>query len=180
MAETHTLICTGVQIKTAQTCLGLLNGDATQKLLIRRAGFINPQIPNVSPSQKHEFHINRRTATATWTPGTAITPFYHDTTNSALSSATAGYGDGGAWAGGSVDELRTFELDGDDPSGNGVLWYDWESIVPYGIVWEVGYGYSGTIDPLTLNEDEGFYIYGDGGGSVNSFIDFWCEFTNET
>jgi hypothetical protein len=167
-------------LKDAQTHLGILNGDATQKLLIRRAGFINAQTAGVSPAQEFVCHINRRTATATWTPGTAVTPFLHDTTNSALSSATTGNGDSAAWSGGSVHELRTFEVDGNDPSGNGVLWYDWEGIVPYGVVWDVGYGISGTIDPLKLNEDEGFYIYGDGGGGSSTNMDFWCEFTNET
>jgi hypothetical protein len=150
---------------------GIMNGG-TRHIKIRRVGFINNQtaaVTGVITAGELRFYTS-----ATWGSPTSVSPIAHDSTNSALSSVTAGYA--GTPGGTGPTVIRRYVWSSDEPKLTTAQNNEWETLIPLNIIWDAGYGDS-NVQPLTLNPNEGFFIWNITGAA--GLVDIWIEFTDE-
>lgn len=171
MANTWTVYLPGVTFADGKAMAGVINAG-TRLIKIRRIRFLNTQTTGVA-GQICYGDIRRYTS-ATWTGASPVTPFPHDTGNSALVDTTCGYG---GTPGGTATILRNYLWSSDEPAVGGQTIDEWETIVPFNIVWELGFGDS-SLTPLTLREDEMVIIYNYSGSTGN--VDIYITFTDES
>lgn len=151
----------------------ILNESSTRVLKIRRVGF-SPTGTAASPAGFLKMAANTYAATATLGTPTAYTPLALDTANSALSSATEGYG---GTVGGTPLALRQWLWDVDDFGATRNDFIEWSSVLPWAIVLDAGWGDT-SVQPITLREDEMFsldIVVTASAGNLSG----WCEFTDE-
>jgi hypothetical protein len=169
MADTWRATSQLVFFANSKSMLDLFNGSS-RVLRIRRAYQFNNGIVAVS-GVLTTMRIFRSVSSI---GGLAVVPVSHDTTNLALdASITAGTGrtvvDG--------DLFRQYIWSNDEPVTGGATIDEWEVMVPFAEVWDVGYG-DADVKPFTLRSGSGFNIRHQGVTAVGS-NDFEIEFTNE-
>ena len=177
MADTWTLLCSGVTFAVNETMSGIWNSSATRLLKIRRIGLINYQTV-AAAGVVCQLNIQRLTATSSWPPGVdfvAVSALPHDTDNTALDSVTSGYYGDPATTG-VTDIVRRLIWSSDEPSLSSATNDEWECLVPLNIVWDCGY-IDTNCQPLVLREDEMVWLKNIAGAA--GLLDSWYEFTNE-
>lgn len=170
MANTWNLLVQAKAFATSTVMLGLLNAG-TRVLRLRRVGVLNNQTAAVT-GVVCQFDLRYYTG-AGWTSPTSVTPVAHDSSNSALSSVTAGHA---GTPTGSSNVLRRVLWSSDEPSASAGTSDEWECLVPLNIIWDAGYG-DANVQPLTLRQNEAFFVYNTVGAA--GLADFWAEFTDE-
>lgn len=114
--------------------------------------------------------VNRTTAASA---GTSVTPVAHDTANPALEAQTTA-GTGRTITRTSV--FRQYLWSNDEPAVSGNTLDEWELLIPFGEIWNAGYGDS-NVEPLTCRAGFGVEIQQSGASAVGS-NDFEIEFTD--
>lgn len=170
MANTWTVWNQAKTFVAGGAMVGLMNAGA-RVLRVRRIGYINDQTVAVTGVVVGG-EIRRYTG-AGWTTPTALTPVSHDTTNSALSSVTAGHA--GTPTGTSA-VLRRYFASSDEPKLSTLQNNELEAIIPFGVIWDAGYGDS-NVQPLTLRTNESVIVW-NVTGAAGAFS-WYIEFTDE-
>lgn len=117
-----------------------------------------------------------RLITSTPTGGTTVTPFAHDTNNSALSASTTA-GTGRTVTESSTDIFREWIYSNDEPAvGTGTM-DEWECFVPFAEIWNAGYG-DPNVQPIVCRTTQGVHIKHQGSSAVG-VADLEIEFTDE-
>lgn len=150
---------------------GILNGGA-RVLRIARLGLLNNQTAGVTGVACF-MEIRKYPATMTWTTPTAVTPVAHDSTNSALSTVTAGHS--GTPGGSTGVSIRRIFWSSDEPSISAATSDELECFVPLNIIWDAGYG-DIDVQKMALRTGEGFLLYNTTGAV--GLVDAWGEFTD--
>lgn len=173
--NTWTLLIPNKSFSAAIVMAGIRNGSAVRLLKIRRIGLVNAQSA-AAAGVICLLDIRRYYNSVTWTAPTAFAPIFHDTTNSALVSCISGFA-GGATGGSGPDILRKVCWSSDEPTISVGTIDEWETFIPVNIIWDLGYGDSSNINPLTLRNGEMVYVYNNQGAT--GLVDVWIEFTDE-
>ena len=173
--NTWTLLIINNSFAISTVMAGIRNGSAVRLIKIRRIGLVNAQTAAVS-GIICLLDIRRYYNSVTWTAPTAFAAYPHDTTNGALVSCTTGYA-GGATGGSGPDILRKLCWSSDEPTISIATVDEWETFIPINIIWDLGYGDSSNINPLTLRNGEMVYVYNNQGAT--GLVDVWIEFTDE-
>ena len=171
MANTWTLNNTGIVFAASKVMSGILNGGA-RVLRIACMGLLNNQTAGVT-GVACLMEIRKYPATMTWTP-TAVTPIAHDSTNSALSSVSAG--NSGTPGGSTPVTLRRIFWSSDEPSISSATSDELECFVPLNVIWDAGYG-DAAVQKVAIRTGEGFILYNTTGAV--GLVDIWTEFLDE-
>lgn len=172
MANTWTLYNSGIAFAAAKVMAGILNGG-TRVLRIARMGMLNNQTAGVT-GVACLAEIRKYPATMTWGTPTAVTPVAHDSTNSALSSVTAG--NSGTPGGSTPVTLRRIFWSSDEPSISTATSDELECFVPLNVIWDAGYG-DAAVQKIAVRQNEGFNLYNTTGAA--GIVDIWTEFLDE-
>lgn len=169
--NTWRAVQTAVAFAATKDMLDVFNGGAATRVLrVRRMYQLNNGTGAVV-GVLTTMEIRRIT---TATVGTAVTPVAHDTTNSALeAAATAGTGRTITLS----DLFRRYLWSNDEPAVSGATQDEWELLIPFGEVWNAGYGDT-AVQPVVARANQGYSIYHSGASAVGS-NDFEIEFTDE-
>jgi hypothetical protein len=172
MANTWTLNNQGIVFAASKVMAGIFNAG-TRVLRIARMGLLNNQTAAIT-GVACLMEIRKYPATMTWTTPTAVVPVAHDSTNSALSSVTAG--NLGTPGGSTPAVLRRIFWSSDEPSISTATSDELECFVPLNVIWDAGYGDS-TVQKVALRTGEGFLLYNTTGAV--GLVDIWTEFLDE-
>jgi len=105
--------------------------------------------------------------------GTAVTPVAHDTNSPALEAqTTAGHNRTTTES----DVFRRFLYVNEEPVVAGVTQANWLTLIPFGEVWNAGYGDS-NIEPIVCRATQGFELLQSGSSAVGT-ADLEIEFTD--
>ena len=170
--STWTLLVQGKAFSAGGVMIGVLNGG-TRVLRLRRVYMSNVQSAAVTGVAVFG-RLIFRSATASWSSPTSVTPVAHDSTNSALSSVTAGHA--GTPSGGTASDLRRYAWSSDEPAVSGATLDELECLYPLTCFWDAGYG-DANVQPLAIRQNEMVYILNDTGAA--GLADFVMEFTDE-
>jgi hypothetical protein len=170
MANTWTLLIQGKAFSAGGVIAGILN-VASRVLRIRRIGFINYQTVAVT-GVLCAGEIRRYTG-AGWTTPTSVSPFPHDTINSALVSVTLGHA---GTPTGTPTVLRRYQWSSDEAAVSGATLDEWELLPPLGLLWDAGFG-DANVQPLVLRTNESLMIVNTVGAA--GLVDIYIEFTDE-
>jgi hypothetical protein len=151
---------------------GILNGG-TRVLRIARMGLLNNQVAGVVGVACF-MEIRKYPTAMTWTTPTAVAPVSHDSTNSALSSVTAG--NSGTPSGSTGIVLRRIFWSSDEPSISTATSDELECFVPLNVIWDAGYG-DASVQKVAVRQGEGFLLYNTTGAV--GIADIWTEFLDE-
>ena len=168
-ANTWTAYFPGVSFNNDTILCGVINNSSSKVVKIRRVRFLNAQATAVAGMVC--FGEFRRYTSATWSSYSAVSPFPHDTNNTALSDIYAGTG---GTISGTSNVLRNYIWSSDEPAVGGATVDEWETVSSFNIVWELGFG-DANLTSLTLNEDEMVCIYNMSGSTGT--VDIWITFT---
>lgn len=172
MANTWTLNNQGVAFAASKVMAGILNAG-TRVLRIARMGLLNNQTAGVTGVACF-MEIRKYPATMTWASPTAVAPVSHDSTNSALSSVTAG--NSGTPGGSTGLVLRRIFWSSDEPSISTATSDELECFVPLNVIWDAGYGDS-AVQKVAVRQNEGFLLFNTTGAA--GIVDIWAEFLDE-
>jgi len=114
----------------------------------------------------------RKYTGATLASVTAVTPVAHDSTNSALSSVTAGHA--GTIVGTPLT-LRRFIWSSDEAKLSTAQNNEWETLIPLNIIYDC-YGDT-SVQPIVLRNAEEIMVYNVSGAA--GLLDTWIEFMDE-
>lgn len=172
MANTWTLYNQGIAFAANKVMAGILNGGS-RVLRIARMGLLNNQTAGVT-GVACLAEVRKYPATMTWTTPTAVTPVAHDSTNSALSSVTAG--NSGTPGGSTAAVLRRVFWSSDEPAISSATSDELECFVPLNVIWDAGYG-DAAVQKIAVRQNEGFLLYNTTGAA--GLVDCWTEFLDE-
>ena len=170
-ANSWTLNVTGLAFAASKVMWGLLNGGS-RVLRVARIGLLNNQTAGVT-GVACLMELRKYPATMTWASPTAVAPVAHDSTNSALSSVTAG--NSGTPGGSTGVAIRRIFWSSDEPAISTATSDELECFVPLNIIWDAGYGDT-DVQKLALRTGEGFIVYNTTG--ADGLVDIWGEFTD--
>lgn len=171
MADTWRATSQAVAFASGKSMLDVFNATGTAKVIkIRRAFHFNSGTGAVTAALT-TMRLYRTTAASA---GSAVTPVKHDTSNAALDSNTT-CGTGRTIT--DSDLFRQYVWLIEEPTTTGVTQANWETLIPYGEIWNAGYGDS-TVQPVTCRSAEGFHIKQQGSSAIST-NDFEIEFTSE-
>lgn len=170
MANSWTLNVTAKTFAVS-TMWGVLNGGA-RVLRLARLGMLNNQTAAVT-GVACLLEIRKGGTAMTWATPTAVTPITHDSTNSALSSVTAGHA--GTLGGTAGLAIRRIFWSSDEPSISTATSDELECFVPLNIIWDAGYG-DVDVQKLAMRNLESAILYNTTGTA--GAADFWGEFTD--
>ena len=157
MAKTYTAAATGIAFASQKSMLGLINAHASRDDKIYRAWVLNNQ-------------------TAAVTGGTTITPVAHDTGNTSfdLTSVTC-VTNGSATETGDTP-WKTWMWSSDEPAVSTATSDELQCIIP--LLTVLDYPGDANIEPITLNQNEGFHLKHTQSTTAGSAIcDLFIEFT---
>lgn len=161
----------GITFAAAKAMAGIINAGA-RVLRVARCGLLNAQTGAVTGVATF-MEVRWYPATATWATPTTITPSSHDSTNSALSSVTAG--SAGTPGGSTPVILRRIFWSSDEPAISSATSDELETYVPLNIIWDAGYGDT-DVQKLAVRQNEMFNVYNTTGAA--GLLDTWIEFTD--
>jgi len=171
MANSWTLNVQGLVFAASKVMWGLHNGGA-RVLRLARMGLLNNQTAAVT-GVACLMELRKYPATATWTTPTAVAPVSHDSTNSALSTVTAG--NAGTPGGSTGLVIRRIFWSSDEPSISTATSDELECFVPLNVIWDAGYG-DADVQKLAIRTGEAFFNYNTTGAA--GLVDIWGEFTD--
>jgi len=169
MANTWTAFYSGVAFAATKNMGAVLNGGA-RVLRVKRVGIINAQTAAVT-GVVCSMELRKYTG-ATLASATAVTPVAHDSTNSALSSVTAGHA--GTIVGTPLT-LRRFIWSSDEAKLSTAQNNEWETLIPLNIIYDC-YGDT-SVQPIVLRNAEEIMVYNVSGAA--GLLDTWIEFMDE-
>jgi hypothetical protein len=172
MANTQTAYFNGIAFAAAKNMGAVLNTHATEKIKIRRVGLLNAQTAAVT-GVLCAIELRLYTATAGLASPTAVVPVKHNSTFAAPASATIGHA---GTPSGTATVLRRIFWSSDEAAISTGTLDEWETLVPMNIIWDAGYYDStGTVEPITLNQNEMISVYNVSGAA--GLLDAWIEYT---
>lgn len=172
MANTHTLYVPGLVFAAGKVMAGILNGG-TRVLRVARMGLLNNQTAGVTGVATF-MELRKYPATLTWTGPTSVAPISHDSSNSALSSVTAGHS--GTPSGSTGAVMRRIFWSSDEPAISSATSDELECFVPLNVIWDAGYG-DATVQKLAIRQNEGLLLFNTVGAA--GLVDVWTEFLDE-
>ena len=170
MADTWLIHAEGIAFAATKNMCAVLN-TGTNVIRVRRIGLLNNQTVGVS-GVICLMEI-RRYASGTLGSQTSLTPIPLDSTNTALSNVTAGHT---GTLGGTPTTLRRIIWSSDEAAASTASNDEWECLVPFNVIWDVGYGDS-NLQSLAIRQNEMLVVYNVSGAA--GLVDIWIEFTNE-
>ena len=172
MAKTYTAAATGIAFASQKSMLGLINAHASRDDKIYRAWVLNNQTAAVT-GVLTTMHARKLSAL---TGGTTITPVAHDTGNTSfdLTSVTC-VTNGSATETGDTP-WKTWMWSSDEPAVSTATSDELQCIIPLMTV--LDYTGDANIEPITLNQNEGFHLKHTQSTTAGSAIcDLFIEFT---
>lgn len=178
MGQTYTACATAVAWSTAiKVLFSIFNGSGSGRIVrIRRAWILNNQLTGITGVLEN-YSIYKISTDTSGGSASTLTASKHDTLSENIPAAITIKT--GNTSNGTAVLLRRNYFSGDEPATNTALNLDkMEAIVPWNIVWDVGYGNS-NVQPLTLREGQGFSIVQPAIASSTGNIDIFVEFTSD-
>lgn len=124
----------GVAFASAKSMLDVFNGSSSAKSIDIVKGLLFNNGTGAVTGVLTTMKVRRITAASA---GTAVTPVANDTSNTALdANTTSGFGR-------TVTATATFRqivYSNDEPTVSAATMDEWELLVPYATIWDVGYG----------------------------------------
>ena len=174
MAATFIAIAQGVALPTsasAKTLLQLYNTHATQKLKVTRV-WIQPMATTTVTAVFQTLSLGRNTTSQT-TGATTVTPVAYDTDSGVSLSVTCNHSPTTSVT--LVDTFRQFIYTGDEYVTGVAKFENLMALPSYALIWDIGYGDS-TVEPITLNTNEGLSLTSAGVASGVGTVDVSFEF----
>ena len=170
MAATWRATSQAVAFASAKSMIDVFNATGSARIIrVYRMYQLNNGVATVT-GVLTTMRVNRTTAAS---GGTTLTPVKHDTASAALAAQTT-CGTNRTIT--RTDVFRQYLWSNDEPAVSGATLDEWELLIPFGEVWNAGYGDS-NVEPLTCRAAFGVEIQQSGASAVGT-NDFEIEFTD--
>lgn len=179
MASTYIAHYPEVTWATTKTMAYVLNASGSGKIVRIYRIWMQSYSTTAVTGVYHTVELRRFTA-VNGTP-TAVTPLKYDTNSAALpAQITAGYAGTYPMTGSVTTGIRQIVFSDEVPAvGTAINWVNLQSIVPWSLIWNGGYGDNSVgVEPFTLREGEGLAVDSTAAsGTAAGNIDVYIEFT---